>query len=307
MAIYRDGEEVWTGPVTGGEINDGNNVGRFDARDLSGWFAKRWVEVRDTDIDFEETDIIDVFNWLIEHAYYKDPWNMEWLYTTARLGVPIDRTYISFDSANERWGGNYPMVDAELDSLVESGVDYTVIRRVMLIGDLQSSLTATARFSDAHWVEPPTIIITGNGMATQVAVAGGGGGSEGWYDDQLWIERPYDAERAKFGLLQYFESESKLDEESTEGVPNAITQRAYGLRELKKKPFEYISGGSLSRHAPVTIDQLIPGRYFRVDLNQTCRTIQGNYMLTRVSVSYNDEEETIQVDLTPPGAEQVRG
>lgn len=305
MAIYRDGEEVWCGPITGGQIK--GNDGTFNAKDLSAWFEKRWVEVRDTDIEFDETDIVDVYNWLIGHAYYKDPWNMEWLFSTDRLGIPITRTYISFDSANERWGGNYPMVASELSTLGESGMDYTVIRRVMLAGDLQSSMATSIRLSDAHFVDPPDITITGSGMATQVAVAGGGGGSEGWYDDQIWIERPYDVEREQFGLLQYFKSEATLDEEDSRTLPNAIAQRAYGLRELKKAPFEYISGGSLSRHAPVTFDQLIPGHYFRVDLAETCRKIQGNYMLTAVNVTYSDQEETIEVDLTPPGAEQVRG
>ncbi len=307
MSIYRDGNEVWCGPVVGGEINDGEGTGRFDAKDLSTWFGKRWVEVRDTDIEFDQTDIVDVYKWLIEHAYYKDPWNMYWFFNTEQLGIPIDRTYISFDTAHERWGGSYPMVDAELSSLGQSGIDYTTIRRVMLIGDLKSSVTATARFTDAHWVSPPVIIITGTGMATEVGVGGGGGGASGWYEDQIWIERPDDVQREQFGLLQYFEAAPSLDQEDTNGLPNAITQRAFGLRELKKTPFEYVSGGSLSRHAPVTFDQLIPGRYFRVDLAQTCRTIQGNYMLNRVSVNYTDAEEDIKIDLTPPGVEKLRG
>lgn len=307
MSVYRNGEEVWCGPVTGGEVDEAAGTARFDAKDLSAWFGKRWVEAVDTDVEFEEADIVDVYNWLISHAYYKDPWNMEWFFSQPRLGIPIDRTYVSFDPPNDRWGGNYPTVEAEMSDLSQSGVDYTTVRRVLVAGDLQSSTDVVARLSDNHWNSPPKIIIGGVGMATEVGVGGGAGGSEGWYDDQIWIHRPNDAAREQYGLLQYFEAAPDLDEEDTRSVPNAIAQRAYGLRELKKLPYEYIQGGGLSAQAPVTFDELVPGRYFRVDLAQTCRSIIGNYMLTSVNVSYSNDNESVNIELTPPGVETLMG
>lgn len=305
MAIYRDGIEVWCGPVTGGEVDEDSQIATFDAKDLSAWLGKRWIELTE-DKSFEEADIVEVYNWLMAHAYYQDPWNMDWVFNTEKVGIPIDREYTSYAPPDERWGGPYPNIESELSDLRKSGLDFTVIRRTYLAGDLDTQRGINGRLTDKHWDKAPTITIIGTGMATEVGVGGGAGGYYGWDDDQMWIERPYDQYREQFGLLQYFESAPDLDEEETIGVPNAIAQRAFGLRELKKKPFEYINSGSLSKGAPVTIEQLIPGRYFAIELNQTCRFVQSNYLLTGVTVSHGAEEETVAVEMSPPGVEELK-
>ncbi len=307
LAVFRDGVEVWCGPVTGGEIDLDTNTAWFSAKDLSAWFDKRWVEVMDTDVEFDEADILEVYEWLMAHAYNKDPWNMSWFFNAERLNIPISRTYIAYDTDSERWGGSYPKVGSELRDLRDGGMDFTVVRRVYLAGNLISNTTPVARLVDGDWIKRPKIIIVGNGMATEVGVGGGPGGYSGWYDDQIWIERPNDEYRAQFGLLQEFEPAQGFDEEDTYTVPNPITQRAYSLRELKKRPYEYVSGGALSPSANVTFDQLIPGRFVQVDIQQSCRTVIGQYMLTAVNVAYNGEGETVSVDMAPPGAEVVKG
>jgi len=305
MSIYRDGEEIWCGPITGGELNQEAASVRFDAKDLSTWFDRRWVEIFGDDVEFEEVDITEVFDWLIAHAYFKDPWNMAWYFNT-KLGIPMDRVYIAY-SKPDRWGGVYPMVGAELRDLTKSGIDYTVVRRNMLAGDLRDSTAISGRILDKHWAKLPNIPIVGTTMATEVAVGGGNSGYYGFYDEQMWIERPYDQEREQFGLLQYFEAAPDLDEAETTATPNAVTQRAYNIRELRKAPYEYIKGGDLSAEAPFTFDQLIPGNYFRVDLNQSCRQVESTYLLTGLTVTYTAEGETISPELVPTGSEDLRG
>jgi len=306
LSIYRDGEEVWCGPVTGGEMDMATDTVRFDAKDLSTWFDRRWIEIADNDVEFEDADITEVYDWLISHAYYKDPWNMQWYFNT-KLGIPINRTYVSFDPPADRWGGTYTMVGSELKDLANSGIDYTVIRRTMVAGDLRDSTKIAGRITDEHWVTLPKITIVGTSMATEVGVAGGAGGFYGWDDDQIWIERPFDEERYRFGLLQKFETAPTLDEEETTNLPNPITQRAYNVRQLSKRPFEYIRGGDLSQDAPVTFDHLVPGRYFRIDIEQTCRPISDNYLLAGLTVNYGSDKEQVSLDLVPPGSEDLRG
>lgn len=306
MAIYRDGIEVWCGPITGGEVDEDSQTATFDAKDLSVWLSKRWIELTE-DKEFEEADIVEVYNWLITQAYYQEQWNMDWVFNTDHLGIPIDREYTAYSTSVDRWGGSYLNVENELSGLRKSGIDFTVIRRTYLAGDLETQQGINGRLTDKHWDTAPKITIIGSGMGTEIGVGGGVGGYYGWDNDQMWIERPNDVYRNQFGLLQYFESAPELDEEETIGTPNAIAQRAFGLRELKKRPFEYVNSGSLSQGAPVTFDDLIPGRYFAIELNQTCRNIQGNYLLTGVSVSHGAERETVSVEMVPPGVEELKG
>lgn len=304
LAIYRDGQEVWCGPIVNGGIDLEGLTAEYEARDLSAWFDHRWVENFGGDVEFEEADIAVVYRWLVEHAYIKEPWNMEWYVTDT--GVPIDRTYTGIES-QDRWSGSFPNVAKQLNDLSRSGIDFTVVRRVMLAGNLeQESGTVEATLADHAWAKLPKIKIVGTGMATEVGMGGGGGGSEGWDDDQMWIERPYDEARARFGLLQSFYPAPDLDEEDTTTLPNALTQRAYELRQQKCEPFVYVNGGSLSQQAPITFDQLIPGRVFRIALTQTCRTIEANYRLYGVQVDYGEDGETVTPELTPLGAEAIK-
>jgi hypothetical protein len=306
LAVFRNGIEVWVGPVVNGTIDLAGLTATYEARDLSAWFDHRWVEVLDTDKDFEEANISDVFTWLIEHAYYREPWNMSWIVPTTQ--IPIDRTYIARDTSNERWSGTFQNVGEEMRDLSQSGIDTTVIRRTFIAGDLQAETQITQLLTDEHWAVLPTINIVGTSMATEVGVGGGNGGYSGWSDDQIWIERSdSDDNGARYGLLQSFFNAPELDDEDTTELPNAVTQQAWMLREAKKEPFVYIQGGSLSPRAPVQADDLIPGNVYRVALSETCRPIESDYRLFAVNVAFGDRGETVSVEMTPLGADALRG
>lgn len=305
LAVFRNGVEVWVGPVVNGTIDLAGLTASYEARDLSAWFDHRWVEVLDVDKEFEEVNISEVYTWLIEHAYYREPWNMSWVVPTTQ--IPIDRTYTARDTS-ERWAGTFQSVGDELRDLSQSGIDTTVVRRTLIAGDLQAETQITQLLTDEHWAVLPTINIVGTSMATEVGVGGGNGGYSGWYDDQIWIERAAsDSNGARYGLLQSFYNAPELDEEDTTELPNAITQQAYNLREAKKEPFVYIQGGALSPKAPVQVDSLIPGNVYRVALSETCRTVESDYRLFAVSVSLNDRGETVSLEMTPLGADALRG
>jgi hypothetical protein len=299
ISIYRSGVEVWCGPVINATIDLEKMTATYQAKDLSAWFDHRWVELQGSDQEWEEADVTEVYAWLVNHAYGKDPWNMEWYLSP--MGIPMDRTYIG-SSSGERWAGSFPSVGDELRDLSQYGLDFTTVRRTMIGGNLEdANEQPTARLIDKAWSTLPQIQITGGGMSTEIAVAGGNAGYTGWYDDQIWIERMSDP---TYGLLQTFYPAPELDDEDTTKLPNAITQKAYNLHALKAHPYVYVKGGSLSQEAPVTFDQLIPGRVFRVELLQTCRTIEADYRLYGVSVEFNGQE-TITPQLTPLGAEAI--
>lgn len=304
LAVYRNGVEVWVGPVVNGSIDLAGLTATYEANDLSTWFDHRWVELRDTDTEFEEADISDVYDWLIRHAYYKEPWNMDW--DIPRVQIPIDRIYTAAD-ASERWGGSFLNVGEEMRALANSGIDSTVVRRTLIGGDLQTASVPTQILIDQHWAVLPTIEIVGTSMATEVGVGGGNGGYYGWYDDQIWIDRSdTDEYGQQFGLLQSFFTAPELDEEETTKSPNAITQQAHGLRELKKRPFVYMKGGSLAPSAPLTIDSLIPGAVYAVKLTNTCRVVEETYRLYQVDVQYSLAGESVSLELTPLGADALQ-
>ena len=306
IAIFRDGVEVWCGPVVNAEINLTDLTATFDCKDLFTWTDNRWIEVFNADYNAEDVDASEVFQWILSHVYNKDPWNMTWS-TYGQTGVVLSKFYPAYDPG-ERWGGTYPIAGEELRALSRSAVDFTCIRRHLICGDLSTNPPVELPLLiDRHWALAPRIVISGGTMATEVGVAGGNGGTMGWADDQIWIEGPNDEYRQRFGLLQRFTVEATLDEENTSFAPNAVAQLAYGMRELKKAPYVYVDGGELSKDAPVDFNTLIPGAVIRIALSQTCRTVEGNYRLSGVTVSSNGADETVALQLTPEGAVGLRG
>jgi len=58
LSIYRDGAEVWCGPVINGGIDLNSMTATYEARDLSAWFDHRWVELYvQEDEEFDEAPI----------------------------------------------------------------------------------------------------------------------------------------------------------------------------------------------------------------------------------------------------------
>lgn len=304
MAIYRDNKLVWVGPITSAVHRQGGLEIDFTARDLSTWFDKRWINLYNTDYEVEDVDIREVFEFLISNAYNQEPWNMTWqLFDT---GVPITKFYPGYFPP-DRWGGLYSKIGDEIRDLTRSGIDWTIVNRQMVAGNLETGdpNTKPLIFTDEVWETIPDITISGDGMATSVGVAGGMGGYYGYVDDQMWIEDPADIFRLEYGLLQEFYQEDTLDEEDTTTTPNAVTQNAHGRRELKKAPFMSINGGTLSANAPYDFMTLIPGTRAEVRLGQTCLQLSDKYRIYSVSVNVNSNGESVNVELSPIGVDDI--
>ncbi len=305
MAIYRDTKLVWVGPITNIVHRQGGLTIDFTARDLSAWFDKRWIDLPEADYDVEDVDIKDVFEFLVSNAYNQESWNMSWAFSNT--GVPITKFYPGY-FAPDRWGGLYFKIGDEIRDLTRSGIDWTIVNRSMVAGNLETGDPSTSPliFIDEVWQTIPDITIAGDGMATEVGVAGGQGGYYGYVDDQMWIEGPVDQYRIDYGLMQEFYQEDSLDEEDTTVQPNAVTQNAYGRRELKKAPFMSISGGTLSSKAPFDFADLVPGTRAELRLGQTCLQLSDAYRIYSVDVTVaNDGGESVNVELSPIGVEDV--
>lgn len=316
ISIHRNGREVWCGPLIQIKFDPEKDKVTFEARDLSSWLDRRLVELRgdDDDYDVYDVDSKDVFEWLLNHAYCKDPWCMSWSFSPT--GVPITRFYPAFAS-DERWGGVYPIVGDEMRALSREGVDYTVVCRHMFGGNLETNPPVASRaiILNEHWGEIPVVTVSGTNMSTRTGTAGGNGGYYGHYDEQIWFEPPVigpitpaqlTSNQRRYGLLETYHVEQHLDEEDSTIDPNAITQNAFARNELLNEPFITISGGDLSPEAPINFDSLIPGVHMEVRLTNICRPFTDIYRLYEVSVSVTDKEESVSIEISPFGASTVR-
>jgi hypothetical protein len=239
---------------------------------------------------------------------------MTW--SSSATGVPVTRYYPGY-STGDRWGGSYQNVGAEIRALAREGIDYTVVNRHMYGGNLETNPPSAsgAVLLATHWMNLPSIKVSGVSMSTRTIVAGGDGGWDGYYDEQIWIEPPISGpispatltgNQLTYGLIETFTTEQHLYDEDTTINPNAITQNAFGRHELNSVPFVHIDGGQLAPSAPLGMENLIPGSIIEVRMNNSCRSFTGPYRLYSVSVSLINAKESVNIQLAPVGVDTVR-
>ena len=318
VAIYRNDEQVWVGPIQDMEFNHSEETVTITAKDLLVWADVRTVELANTPYDVASTDISDAYVWLLEHAYCKDPWCMS--FSMEPTGIPVtDRYYPAFDkAAGERWGGGYVYCGEEMRTLAEAGVDYTVVNRHLWGGNVQvvNPVGSGVLLLDQHFKTPPTVKVAGSKVGTRFISAGGQGGYDGFYDDQVAIypavsgpilPTALTTNQQTYGLIERFSTTDIYDGVDTTVAKNPIAQDAKSRWDLLHQPYTYVSEGALSPDAPVIFNEdLIPGGLYKILLADGCRKTSDTYTRVKeISVSYSGDEETVNISLTPVGTIEV--
>lgn len=318
LAIYRNEEQVWVGPIVDIEFSPADDSITVFAKDLLEWTNHRLVELADVDYDAEETDMSDAYTWLLNHGYCKDPWCMSW--SIDPIGIPIQgRFYPSFDkTGGERWGGGYVVVGEEMRALSEAGVDYTVVNRHLWGGDVQvvNPVGSGLILLDQHFRSSPVIKVTGSRQGNRFVSAGGAGGYYGFYDDQTYIYPPIigpikpdilTPEQQQYGLLEVFTTTDIYDDVDTTTSPNPVAQDARSRWDLLGAPYVYVPEGVLAPEAPLKFNNdLIPGAIISTMLTITCRPLtETEARLKEVNVSVSADDEEISIVLTPIGTNTI--
>lgn len=318
LAIYRDSEQVWVGPIVDMEFDQAAETITINAKDLLTWTDQRVVELADIPYEAESTDLSDAYVWLLEHGYCKDPWCMT--FSIEPTGIPVsDRYYPAFDKAGgERWGGGYVSTGEEMRVLSEAGVDFTVVNRHLWGGSIQvvNPVGSGVILVDRHFKTPPTIKVAGSKVGTRFISAGGQGGYDGFYDDQISIYPAtvgpitpalLTANQQQYGLIEVFNTTDIYDDVDTTVAVNPIAQDAKSRWDLLSQPYTYVSEGVLSAEAPVVFNEdLLPGGIYRILLEDSCRTLSDtDTRIKEVQVSYKGSEEAVSLVLTPIGTQTI--
>lgn len=272
LVIWRDDEQVWSGPLMDPEYGSDSTVLRAQDR----W---AWLDVHAIREDMELSgDYTDIAARLLRHALtHPDGGEDETCILPAldarATGVLTDVEYKAYQRS----------VGAELRNLVRGPLNATFLgRRLVLFGT--EGLGSTAMLQDKDFLAEVTVVQDGYGFATRVIVVGDGvvgacGGTHSYY-----------------GLVERIINDSTIT--STRGA------RALACAELEasKHPPLVVSvpnGARLSPSAPVTITELVPGVEVPVWSSDTCRTVNQNLVLERLRVSWDSGGEEVAVTLSP--------
>lgn len=279
LHVWRDGEEVWVGPIQSIEYEHDQVI--VKAKDSLGWLG---VRIPPVDIDFADglTDLTDVALFLLDVAFAEDGPT----YTCEVDNVFSAPTGLTYEIFFE--GFNQTALEI-LRDLGDAGLDFTTLgRTIVLVGD-STSLTPLVLLNDEHIMGGLKVVKDGTLMGNRYYVhfEGDGGvpasGEAANFYCYTAIERIRDGD----GLNSGIDAASVAD--------NYVRASAIAPRTVEMAP-----NSKLSPDTPWTINQMVPGARVDVAVTKLCLNLTQSFRLTQVDVEYNPEDgESVGITLVP--------
>ena len=304
LHIERDGHKVWQGPIT--RIEYEIDETKVFAEDVL-WPTRRAV----IEIGYDQTYpnlwwVIDRMEWLLYHAYFRggDRWRM----TTGRIR-PVRGPD---DPRTSRVVNAWQMyVWEDFDKYAQDyGADYTVINRDIFFWDTQMQWMILPPLDETHLSDYPRIVEYGNQAGTRGVVTNGQG--------YAGISEINEAGAAEFGLIDWLTT-NEQDGSSDEGEDPDATPPTTGdpsdedaplepevvppptpeelaqwtdtarrsIAERSPPPVAVVipANTTLMPGAPWSIDHLVPGAWFRINVSRLCRTVSEWQRLQEITVT----------------------
>lgn len=278
--IYRDGEEVWVGPV----VVDSNCRSGITiiARDMWWWLTHRIIH---TDhVSTSQGAVSIASDLIIDGLLPDDPDILPYL-TTYGTGILGGRSY----KANSRY-----VYDA-LTDLAKGSIDFTAIGRRLVVmpqgyklGQLpmltcESFQGDVCTTDDGSGAATRAVFTNSTGTDASITVLGEAGGVD-----------PY------FGLVEVLVSDQTITDPATATAAARATVAKGNPPPLLVQPPD---GSALSGDVPFGINDLVPGVTVPVMMDCTCRTAKQDMRLKKIDVTWDVSGEVVGPLLEPVGAD----
>ena len=260
LHFVRDGETVWQGPITRIEYEyDQVNVFAEDVL----WQAKRTVLVNGYDQSYPNiSNAMDRMDWLIRdqcYALYGNPWN----------AILSPKRHAGEPRTSRKVNAYQFYVWEDFDKYAEdNGCDYTVINREIIYYDGHLAWKIIPDLDEVHLSQFPRIVEYGNELATRSFVSN----SEGYAGSASVAGGPY-------GVVDLLIN--NLNDGSTDPAPTPEEIAGWSdtaRHNLEGRMPSPVSVGipantTLLPGAPWTIEDLVPGAWFEVNVTSLCRQL----------------------------------
>lgn len=278
LHIWRDGEEVWVGPIT--EINYSYDEVNIKAKDPLGFLLKR-IQIANFTYVGPPTDVVTIGEAVIQAAFSED---------TVTCEVDNIYTQLSGSLVNiflERYTGTY--YDA-LTRLGDIGLDFTTLgRTIVLVGD-EVPFIPLVILNDEHIMGG--VVITKDGMLQENRAFV-------HYDGDLGVPAVStpDPDFFCYGPIEELHSGDGLVElTSSQQVANAFVNAASIAPRFINLP----PGSQLSPDTPWTFDKMVCGARVDVAITKTCFQLTQSFRLSAIDVDYDAANgERIGITLSP--------
>lgn len=280
VAIYRDDEQVWVGPVI--DVDYSTSTTTISARDLFAWFEMRILL---EDRSFSDADLAYIFDNLATYALGRDN-SPNIIVSTHETGITAQRTMLGTEARR---------IADEMRELGRTGLDFTAYNRLLLCGGIEIALPEVLNVWESA-IKRATVTRRGSEAATEVIVTGQAFNEVG---DPL-IAVVGDVSPI-YGLLQAHFAEGAIED------GESLSQQARGRLDMYQVPPLY-ANVVFSDDAPFGMSDLIPGVKADAKFQCGCLTVAQEMRLQAVNVTAvagQNATEDVVGTLIPVGREEL--
>lgn len=277
LHIWRDGEEVWVGPIQ--EIEYEYNTVTVRAKDTFAWLG---VRIPPININFvgTGTDLTNIAIFVINTAFASEPDTCE-----------PDNIYSQLAGAvYDFFAPKFETTAIEiLRQLSDAGLNFTALGKTMVIVGDSDNLTPLILLNDEHIFGGITIRKDGTIMGNRYYVHFDGDGGD-----------PTISEAADFYCYGPIERLISPDGISNGANAGDIGDTYVAAAGIAPRTIEMPPGAKLSPDTPWTINEMVPGARVDVAVTKFCLNLTQSFLLTAMSAEYDaDGGESIGITLTP--------
>lgn len=287
IVVYRGSSRVWEGPLT--LMTYTRDSVAIQARDVM-HYAYRLAQSRDYDNRYPNIGTVvgraflELTTELNRREVEDPPINV----------VPFLRQIArSDDAGTSRWTTIYQktVFDDVDDMAANSGLDYVVVGRSIILHDTNTALGKTPTLTDGDIIGDIIVTMYGMEMGTFAAVTGADGaygvygGTDAYYGRVEIVDDAYDEEAG---------SDAPTQEEL-----NSQAQRNLSGRLPTPMEVRIPDGSRLSPSSPLVVEDLVPGVLVPLRATLTARKFSQMQKLRKLKVVEDSSGEQILLTLVP--------
>lgn len=284
LHVWRNGEEVWVGPIQELEYN-------YDKVTVRAKDSLAWLSVRVPQLTVNYTvstgglgaaDLTTIAQAILNVALVQDDPD----YT-----CELDNVYAApTGRVEQRFFDRYNQTALEmLQDLSETGIDFTTLgRTIVLVGD-SDPLTPLLILNDEHIMGELEVTKDGTLQGNKYFVH---------FEEDEGI--PVESDDVPFYC--YTRIERVRDGDGlTNGADALIAANAYaGVAAIAPRSLVIPDGSKLTPDTPWTINEMVPGARVDAAVTRLCLQLTQSFRLSAVQVDYTPEDgESVGITLTP--------
>lgn len=286
LVLWRGGDRVWEGPVTLVQYEQGRTA--IEARDVC-HYLDRTALSKEYNNSYPKVDYVinriktQLNSELVRMEAQSPPINVLPYVKYYQRSTDARTTRHTFPYQKSVWD--------EIDDMAQnSGIDYTVLGRALLLFDNDTMIGSTPPLTQADIDGTVTVTQYGLQLATVAAVSGAhgmfgyAGKADPYYGLVEYVVDAWDEQGTSEPTQAELDSQARLHLSGTNPVPTTV---------------RIPDNSTLSPTSAITLSNLVPGVMVPLLADLNGRRFSQNQKLDKVSVTEEPDGEKIQITLLP--------